>query len=128
MSDDTRISINDGNGDELLPSMPLDEFTDAAARVTEAFGQDVQLSFDVHRHPALQHSDHALLASSLKVSGAYGLRRDLQPGEQLMVIIQSADGEVLSQADAEVSTVGFAPITDSGAVIGMERVHKAKIS
>jgi hypothetical protein len=34
---------------------------------------------------------------------------------------------VIAQAPAETQSVGFKPIKEKGVVLGMERVHKAKI-
>lgn len=115
--DDTKMTIQAGDGEPVETS--LKQMEAAVDRL-----QNVQLSFDVHAHPS---GTHGLLGASLKISGEYLIGRDLQPGDALQVVVQDADGEVVATAPAEVATVGFAPIKDDGVVIGMERVHKAKI-
>lgn len=87
-----------------------------------------QLTLDVHPHPELD-GEPGLLAGALKVTGEYMLNRDLNIGDELVVVIQSADGEVLTSAKAKVGPVTLGPIEDKDlGVIGTERAHRAKVT
>lgn len=86
----------------------------------------VQLSLDVNVHPDARRLDgQGILLGTIKASIEVNVARDLQPGDELRVIVQNADGEVLNTAELEVDTVTFKPIRDKETVIGTERVHKA---
>lgn len=52
-----------------------------------------------------------------------------EPGDEVVVIVQNADGELLAHRTAEIGPVAFLPIKakDVG-VIGTERAHKASLS
>lgn len=90
---------------------------------------DQQLSFNVIPHPHLRHSAGAYLGASIQVKVDVPVTHDdLQPGDSLVVTVSDADGNLLATAEAEVGTVAFIPIKDDGAVIGTERVHKAKLA
>lgn len=82
-----------------------------------------QLTFEVAPHPEAGE----FIDGSLKISGTFGCRKDLNPGDELTVQIANADGEVIASGLAEVGPVGFAPIKVKNEVIGTERVHKAKL-
>lgn len=84
-----------------------------------------QLSFDVQPHPHARERDGWLLGA-LKVSLDLNVPADLQPGDELRVIVSGPDGEVIAQTAVEVEGVAFVPIKDHGSVIGTTRVHKAK--
>lgn len=89
-----------------------------------------QLTLDVLPHPAAAaRGEDAYLAGSLKLSGDLRVDRDLNAGDELIIVVQSVDGEVLSSHKAEVGKVTLAPITspDVG-VIGTERQHAAKVT
>lgn len=85
-----------------------------------------KLSFDVKQHPDCKHFD-APLGSSVKVSAELGIDHDLNPGEDLVVIVQNADGEVIASGELEVGKLGFDPIKEKGNVVGMQRVQTAKL-
>lgn len=84
-----------------------------------------QLSFDVEQYPHLV-GEKPLMAS-VKIGVDLGVREDLNPGDNLVVIIQDADGQVIASGDAAVVGVGFNQIKESGDVIGVHRQHKAKL-
>lgn len=87
-----------------------------------------QLSLDVRQHPNAEQRGDGFLTASLKLQGALPLGRDLNPGDDLMVTVSSADGEIIATGTFETGPVGFAPISDKTAgVVGLERVHKAKL-
>lgn len=85
-----------------------------------------QLSLDVHPHAALDEDD-LLLVGSLKVKGAFRISRDLNAGDELLVIVQNPDGEVLCSSHAEVESPRFKTIKDKGTPIGTERAHTAEL-
>lgn len=84
-----------------------------------------QLSLDVRPHQELP-SD-AMIYGTLKIAGEYRVPYDLNPGDRIRVIVQSADGEVLDQQEAEVGAVGVSTVFDDNIPLGTERQHKAKI-
>jgi hypothetical protein len=87
-----------------------------------------QLTLHVDPHPAARQADgEVLIVGSLKISGSLRCPRDLQDGDELIVTVTGADGEVLSRHHAEVLTPTFARIEEKGVVLGLERIHKAKI-
>jgi hypothetical protein len=89
---------------------------------------DVQLSLRVTPHPgARKPNGEILIAGSLKIAGSLYCPRDLQDGDELIVTVTGADGEVISRHKAEVQAPSFARIKDGHAVIGIERIHKAEI-
>lgn len=91
--------------------------------------QPVQLSLDVKQHPDLQYRDGTYVAGTLKVQGDYRVDQDLNAGDALIVVIQDADGQVLSQARAVVGQVSLLPIEEKDlGVIGTGRAHKAKLT
>jgi hypothetical protein len=85
-----------------------------------------QLSLDVLPDPRLVPG--GLLIGKLRISGEFGVERDLNRGEQIIVQISDADGQVITTALGMVSGVGFANIMDKEAVIGTERQHRAKLA
>lgn len=89
-----------------------------------------QLTLDILPHPSAAHrGDDALIAGTLKVSGELRVDRDLNAGDELIVLVQSADGEVLSQHQAVVGPVTLSPIEDKDlGIIGTERIHRAKVT
>jgi hypothetical protein len=89
---------------------------------------DYQLSLHVDPHPAARRPDgEVLIVGLLKISGSLRCPRDLQDGDELIVSVADADGNLLSSHHAEVQTPTFARIEEKGAVLGLERIHKAKI-
>jgi hypothetical protein len=88
-----------------------------------------QLSFDVAPHPhAAARPDGGWMDGSLKITGAFGVQDDLNPGDEITVTVANADGEVIATGVAEIAGVAFAPIKLDGAVVGTERVHRAKLA
>lgn len=90
-----------------------------------------QLSLEIYPHPQLQATKDGRgpVTGSLQIAGALDVNQDLHAGQELMVLVQSADGELLSQHRLEVGQVALIPIKvkDLG-VIGTERAHKAKVT
>lgn len=84
-----------------------------------------QLSFEVDRHPRLP--DDGWLTGTLGLKGTFHMPQNLQPGDELVVVVQDADGVVIATSGAEVENISFKPIKDHGQVIGTERVHKAAL-
>lgn len=64
----------------------------------------------------------------MKTSIELGIKNNLHPGDQLVGVIQNADGEVIAQGELDVTCVSFVPITEKGSVLGMHRQHKAKLA
>lgn len=90
--------------------------------------QGRQLTFNVDQHPAAKtHDGGGWLDGEVKISGAIGVDRDLQPGDALTVSIANADGEVVASAEVECAGVAFVPIKHDKTVIGTSRVHKLKV-
>jgi hypothetical protein len=89
-----------------------------------------QLTLDVLPHPrAAARGADAFIAGTLKLSGELRVDRDLNAGDELVVIVQDADGEVLAHHQAQVGPVTLAPVEDKDfGVIGTERIHKAKVT
>lgn len=91
-------------------------------------GTDVQLSLRVAPHPGARRPDGGILIDgSLAIKGSMYCPRDLQDGDELIVTVSGADGEVIATHRAEVLTPTFKQITDGQRVIGIERIHKAEI-
>lgn len=91
---------------------------------------DIQLSLEVEPHPAIDvvHGK-GFIAGSISVKGDLRVHRNVNPGDQLIVIVQDADGEILAQGEAEGGVSGFPVIEDKDlGPIGMERKHKATIT
>lgn len=84
-----------------------------------------QLTLDVTPHPEL--SADAPILGTLKITGEYRVPYDLNPGDRLRVVVQSADGEVLDTHECEVGPVSVIPIVVEDIPFGTERAHKAKI-
>lgn len=116
MSDDTQVTIETADGQKVETT--LDAITNAA----KAFEQ---LSFQVDPFPGFEK--RPLLGATVKIGVELHVNKNLQPGDQLVVLIQDADGEVLSMGDAHVEDVAFKPVKDSGDIIGQQRQHKAKL-
>jgi hypothetical protein len=89
-----------------------------------------QLTLDVLPHPsAARRGDGAYIAGTLKLTGDFRVLQDLNAGDSLIVVVQNADGEVLSHHQAEVGPVTLKPIEDKDlGIIGTERIHKAKVT
>ena len=87
-----------------------------------------QLSFDVEPHPNTRHQDGSVvpLYGELKWSVAVDVDHDLQPGDQVVVTVASADGEVLGTSLGKVEDVAFKTIKEKGRVIAQVREHKVK--
>jgi hypothetical protein len=86
-----------------------------------------ELSHVVKPHPArVERPDGGWLDGTVAIGGAFNVDRDLQPGDELVVTIAGADGEVLAGGIVEVGPVGFKPVKVRGFVVGETRVHKAK--
>lgn len=88
--------------------------------------QSDQLSLQVFPHPKLPPD--APLYGTLKVKGELRVDRDLNAGDRLVVVVQSADGEVVTQAELEVQEPAFKAIKDDGRRIGTERVHTGEVT
>jgi hypothetical protein len=86
---------------------------------------DQQLSLDVL--PDSRVVPGGVFVGSLRVSGEFAVEQNLNRGQQLVVSIADADGQVLTTALAMVVGVGFVSIYDGDTVIGTERQHKAKL-
>lgn len=84
-----------------------------------------QLTLDVLPHKDLPAD--APIMGTLKIVGEYRVPFDLNPGDRIRVIVQSADGEVLDSQEAEIGPVGMVPITIDNVPFGTERAHKAKL-
>jgi hypothetical protein len=83
-----------------------------------------QLTLDVLPHKDLPPD--AVIVGSLKISGEYRVDRDLNAGDRIRVVIQTADGEILDTCEAEVQYATPVPIKVEGTPIGTERKHVAK--
>lgn len=88
--------------------------------------QSQQLSLQVFPHPGLPAD--APIVGTLKVKGELRVSRDLNPGDRLVVIVQDADGEVLTNAELEVEAPAFKTLRDDGRPIGTERLHVAEVT
>lgn len=89
---------------------------------------EYQLSLQVDPHPSARRADGSpLVVGSLKIAGPLECPRNLQDGDELIVTVVGADGEVLSRHLAEVQAPSFARIEEKGVVLGIERIHKAQI-
>lgn len=93
-----------------------------------------QLSFDVTPRHAGAGVDPSgppaeVLGAELKLNGALGLDVNLEHGDELVVTIAGADGEVLARSEATVSAPpSFVPIEeDKVGLVGYVRSHKAKL-
>lgn len=80
-----------------------------------------QLSFDVGgEKPNL---------ASVKVSGGFGLSRELRKGETVGIRIIDADGQVLAEADGPVTAITFKDKRNKyGEVESTERGHTVKVN
>jgi hypothetical protein len=85
-----------------------------------------QLTLDVLPDPHTVPG--GLLVGKLRITGEFGVDRDLNRGEQLTVQVADADGQIITTALVGVVGVGFVNITDQGTVIGTERQHKARLA
>lgn len=88
---------------------------------------DRQLSFAIA--PALAGREPAtVLNAEVKLKGSLHVATNLDHGDELVVTVTGADGEVLAQHRAEVSKPPtFEPIVDRGDLLGYTRVHTAAI-
>lgn len=94
--------------------------------------QEPQLTMVVADHPNVAERDAEGLATymtgTLKISGDFDIRRDLNPGERLLVQVVDEDGQIITRSYAEVVGPAFEPIVEKHAgVIGTNRAHKAKL-
>lgn len=88
--------------------------------------QSEQLSLQVFPHPKLPPD--APIIGTLKVKGDLRIGRDLNAGDRLVVIVQDADGNVLTTSDLEVASPAFKELKDDGRIIATERVHTAEVT
>lgn len=86
-----------------------------------------QLTLDIKPDPRVVSRKHPLITGSIKLKGSLRVGQNLNAGDRLVVLVQNADGEVLSHHEAEVEYVASKPIRDHGDVIGAERIHHAEI-
>lgn len=84
-----------------------------------------QLTLEVEPEPELGADDRVL--GSLTIGGSFAVGRDLQRGDELIVTVAGADGELLAQSQAVVGKVGFQTIRVKGDPVGTERKHGAKL-
>lgn len=85
-----------------------------------------QLSLAVNPEPELGPDDRVI--GSLTIAGTFAIGRDLQRGDELIVTVAGADGELLAQGQAAVNSLGFKTIRDRhGDPLGTERKHGAKL-
>ena len=81
----------------------------------------VQLSFDV--------GGATPDVASIKVSGGFGLAREMRKGETVGVRIIDADGQILADADGYVVAVQFKDKRNKyGDVESTERSHTVKVN
>jgi hypothetical protein len=67
--------------------------------------------------------------ASLKVSGGFGLARELRKGETVGIRIIDADGQVLAEADGPVVAIAFKDKRNKyGEVASVERAHTVKVN
>lgn len=85
-----------------------------------------QLSLDIL--PDQRAVPGSMMVGSLRVAGTFAVDQNLDRGQQLMIQISDADGQVITTALAMVSAVGFTNLYERDAVIGTERQHKAKLA
>lgn len=86
-----------------------------------------QLTLDVEMPQHARDLPHGgMLVASCSID-AVEIDRDLHPGDRITVTVASADGEVIGQAEQEVGGVGFKALKIDKSVVGLERVHKAKV-
>ena len=83
----------------------------------------------VGQHPALAHAgDDAWLAGRLKLAVDLPVDHDLNRGDELVVSVSDAAGNVQCHGAARVIHVGFGDIKDGARVVGTERQHKAELA
>lgn len=86
------------------------------------------LSFEVKRYPSLKdRDDGGFLDGCLHLQGAFQVLVDLHPGDEVVVQIGGADGEILTGGVCEVVPVAFKPVFVKDICVGTTRVHKAKL-
>lgn len=93
----------------------------------------MQLSLDVKHHPEVERrlgaGEHVWLHGTLTTKIELPVREDYNMGDELMVTVTDADGQVVGRTIVEVESPHFKPIVEKGlGVIGEERVHKAVMS
>lgn len=91
-----------------------------------------RLTMEVADHPNVAEREAEGLATymtgTLKISGDFDVKRDLNPGERMLVQVMNEDGEVIARSYAEIVGPAFEPIVEKHAgVIGTNRAHKAKL-
>jgi hypothetical protein len=87
---------------------------------------DQQLSLDVL--PDSRIVPGGVFVGTLRVSGEFPVEEDLNRGQQLVISIADADGQVLATALAAVVGVGFVTLYEKETAIGTERQHKARLA
>lgn len=66
--------------------------------------------------------------ASIKISGGFGLKRELRKGETCGIRIIDADGQILAEADGYVVAVQFKDKRNKyGDVESTERAHTVKV-
>lgn len=88
------------------------------------------LFYDVKPHVDIINLplEEQLLLTTVKVNGEMSLRGQvLDPGTQVTVSVADADGEIIASGVCEVQSPKFGVLQVEGNVVGMERVHTAKV-
>lgn len=91
-----------------------------------------QLTFDVAPRKVRRAGEDVpaeVLGGELKIKGGLRCDTNLEHGDELVIIVQGAGGEVLARCYAEVAAPpSFAPIEERDVgLIGYSRVHTAKV-
>lgn len=89
-----------------------------------------QLSLDVKSHPAIrrmrQSGERVFLHGTLTTKIEIPVKRDFNMGDELMVTITDADGQVVGRKVVEVESPTFKVLRSKDlGVYGEERIHKA---
>lgn len=91
-----------------------------------------QITLDVEPHPDVQaaqrRGDTVYLTASLDGKLSVPVDRDLNSGNELVITVAGADGQVLATAYAVVKAPKFVDIEiEELGTVGLERVHPFKI-
>lgn len=91
-----------------------------------------QLSLAILPHPELAKreadGDPTWIVGRLEAKLDLRVGQDYNAGDEFLVTVTGADGELVGRVTLEVEYVVPKPIREKGlGIIGMERIHKAKI-